>query len=149
MVIPTLITIIRRGAAPFRQVSFRRYLVIGIGTFVLDNGLYWLFINSFGLHYLWANIAEFPIVFAFNFFGHKLFTFENTYRPHEQLVKYIMLIIFNAVIGNFLLFLYIDIFGLHYMIGKFAMIGTILTWNFLALDKFVYSNVLIKQKTTP
>jgi putative flippase GtrA len=139
----------KRGIAPFLQVSFQRYLIIGVGTFVLDNGLYWLFINAFNMYYLWANIAEFPFVFAFNFFGHKLFTFENTYRPHEQLVKYIVLVIVNAVIGNFLLYLYVDIIGLHYMIGKFAMIGTILTWNFIALDKFVYSDRLIKQKSTP
>lgn len=122
----------------FLTPSFLRYLIIGFSTFALEFGLYWAFVNLVGMRYIWASISEFPILFAFNFFGHKYFTFQNSHAARKQLVHYVMLVIANGIVSNALLYIFVDFLGIHYILGKFLTIVLIIMWNFLALGKFVY-----------
>ncbi|MCA9390576.1 GtrA family protein [candidate division WWE3 bacterium] len=123
---------------PFITPQFVRYLVIGLGTLFIEVGLYWVLVNIFDIVYIWASILEFPILFTFNFFGHKFFTFNNKHEPTSQLVRYILLVIVNGIASNALLYLFVDILNINYLIAKFLTIGCIISWNFLALGKFVY-----------
>ena len=106
----------------------------------LDLFLYWLLVDNFGVWYLHAAAVISPVTLTLNYTLHRAFTFQSTGKKRTQLTKYVGLVITNYLIGLGLLYVVVDVAGVHYFIGRLIVFGVIMIWNFLALKLVVFAD---------
>jgi len=141
--------------------SALRYVVTGVSTWLLDNGLFSLLLWIFGDTLLFT-VWHFPVNtsgvftcvgmtvgFLFSFFTNRAWTFRSSGKVNKQLFRCFLLFIFNmiltALIVNAVSFLGKTVFDLSEggsdlltNIAKYTMSGITGVWNYFIYQKWVY-----------
>jgi putative flippase GtrA len=125
-----------------------RYLIVGISTFIIEYSLFLFFREILPLHELITNIIVYSFIFWFNFLMNKFFTFKSRKNLTKQLISYGLLFLFNAVVGNILLFTGIKMLleylfpttaWIPYYLPKILIMVFIVSWNFVLYKKVIYN----------
>lgn len=118
-----------------------KFGMVGAMNTVLDYLLYTLFITVFDLHYLVANVFSFSIAVANSFLLNRRWTFRQTgtdWRP--EAIKYLVVYSSGLVIGEVLLYFFVDRLYLHELVGKAMIIAVVLFWNYLGIRFWAFRN---------
>ena len=119
--------------------QFKRYLITGFTSFGIEYGLFALLTNYFKVYYLVANICIFTVVFWFNYFLNRRWSFKSTQSLKIQLPRYLLLFLFNLLMANIILmYLLTDIIGINKMFSKILIMGAVVSWNFILYKKVIY-----------
>lgn len=118
--------------------QFIVYLLVGGFTTGLDLFLYWLFVDIINIWYILAAATISPFTLFLNYLLHRKKTFKSTEAKIIQIPKYLSLVLTNYFAGLSVLYMFVDIVGLHYFIGRLATMGVIMVWNYTALRLFVF-----------
>lgn len=120
------------------------YFLFGIGTVVINFGLFFFLNEWVGLHYMWANFIAISFAVLFSFFVNKKYVFRTS--PSTQ----------GAAIREFVLFVglragagLIDMGGLFFLVRMFrlgANWSKIIIEFFIALSNFLFSKFIIFKK---
>lgn len=131
---------LKRAAAFIVAVRFQflKYAITGSLTFVIDYGIFIILNSVFGIFYIGASAISQACAVIFNFITQKNWTFASTGNTKQQLVRYILLLIWNYCFSLLALFILVDIFEIHVFLGKIIAVGIIVSWNFLAYKFIVY-----------
>lgn len=122
--------------------QFLRYLIVGFSTVGLDFALFWILLNIFGLWYLAAQAINGVVIFAYNFLGHRHFTFQRSEgKKRDQLPRYLLLNAWNYIASLGILWLLVEVLKLDPILAKVINIGFIVLWNYQLLKRFVYVTV--------
>lgn len=129
------------------KASASRYVIIGITTWLLDNGLFSLLKLIFGdvsLFFGLTTIHLFTAVgmivgFFYGFFMNKKWTFQSDGKTTKQFIRCVLLLIFNTVISAVIVDLSAG-FGISFLpdLVKYGMSGVIGIWNYFAYKLWVY-----------
>lgn len=122
--------------------SLFRYLIVGFSTFFLDYFLNWLLIDIVGVNYLLVGYIAAPIVLLFNFTAHKVWSFSDAGslmgRTRTQMIRYLMLVVFNTVANMGLMYVFYDLLELPLLWARVVCVGIGIMWNFPVFRFWVY-----------
>jgi putative flippase GtrA len=118
-------------------------MIVGIGTYAIDFLTFSLLV-LLGVNYLAADILNLPLELAFNYLGHRLFTFyspesaKEGYFEKKELGRYLLNVLVQGVIGLSLLFIMVDLLELSPIVSKATQLVILPVINYLFLKKFVF-----------
>ncbi|HSC79961.1 MAG TPA: GtrA family protein [Chitinolyticbacter sp.] len=119
------------------QSQFIRYLLVGGASFALEYALYWL-LYWLGLPYLWANSTAYLTVFVVNFLVNRSWTFGSSGHLGRQALLYLLLVLFNLLASNVVLYALVEFAAVPALVGKVAVMVMIVSWNFVLYRKVIY-----------
>ncbi|HHU50375.1 MAG TPA: GtrA family protein [Firmicutes bacterium] len=118
--------------------TFKRYLVVGCFSFGLEYTLFFVLYHMGAVGYIFANSTALLVVFWFNYFLNRCWTFNSTQAMYKQLPFYAFSFFFNIALTNMLMFLGAHLMGISPLLSKVATMGLIVCWNFFFYTKVVY-----------
>ena len=120
----------------FRQ--FVKYGIVGSSTVLIDMGLLFVFTEFVGLWYMFSAIISSTAAVTFNFLMNRNWSFKSNGLVGRQMVKYLTLTAFNYFYGIGALYVFVEVFHLHYLIAKVFIAMMMVTWNFLLFKHVIY-----------
>ncbi len=118
---------------------FIYYLIISVIATVYDVALLYILTEFVGWNYLVSATISYCVGIVVEYVGQKTITFKDT---NKRIAKQFGLFAFISVIGLLInlgvLKLCVDLFGLHYMVGKIIAIGIGFFWNYTANRKLTF-----------
>lgn len=133
--------------------SFVRYIIVGVGSLVVDYGLLLFGYHVLNLDLAVATTAGFIAGMLANFLLNKFWAFGDTghtaKRSALQMTMYVGLVIFNLLFTNvFVIFLQNNNVGPE--VSKIASTAMITLWNFIIYKKIIFKKrTLETEPTTP
>jgi putative flippase GtrA len=111
---------------------FAKYASVGVSTFLFDLALLFLFIDFLGMHHVVAAGAAFLIAVSCNFLISRRFVFQGTSRPPGKSYAAFLLIAGTGLVAVAgLMYVAVDLFGLHYLVSRVLIAGVVGMWNYL------------------
>ena len=118
--------------------QFKRYVATGLLSFTIEYLLFFVLLTQLGLWYMLANTMVYVVVFWFNFFMNRLWSFKSKANLPKQIGLYGGLFVFNLAAINLLMYLFCDIAGIAPLISKVMVMGAVVSWNFILYKKVIY-----------
>jgi putative flippase GtrA len=125
---------------PQRFLRVVRYLIAG-GTAALVNLVsLFVFTSLLNVWYLLSAIIAFVVAFVVSFLLSKFWTFtdNSTAKWKSQVAMYLVITGTNLGINTLLMYLAVDMLGVHYMIAQFIISGLIACESYFAYQIFVF-----------
>lgn len=124
----------RRGV---RQ--FVKFGIVGASSTVIDWGIYLFLTRIFGMFYLMAKILSFSVAVFNSYVWNRRWTFRsNDPAKLKQFIKFLTISIVGLVLNSSIMFLAVDKFKLHDIVGLALATAIILIWNFLANKYYTF-----------
>lgn len=115
-----------------------RYVVTGGSAFLVEYILYLLLIKLVGIDYAIASVTIYILLFIATFIATRKWTFESKGNPKRELLLYLLLVLFNAYVGNYVLIKWLVGLGIPKEIAPFFKTGAITMWNFIIYKFIIY-----------
>jgi len=120
------------------KVQFAKYATVGGVGVILDFSTLILLKEMAGFTPVIATMINQLIVLSFNFTLNKLWSFQNKEIPYAQMVRYGLLAGWNYLFSVGMMYLFHDLFGIHYLLVRGGSIAVMVSWNFLLYKHWVY-----------
>ena len=118
-----------------------RFGVVGFTSFILDFSLTYICKEKLHLDKYIANTIGDGVSSTYNFILNRIWAFESKDRRIlKQVLLYILSMIAGLIMSNGLIYLFVDIAGIHFYIAKILTIGTIMVWNFMFNDLVIFNH---------
>lgn len=126
-------------------IQMFRYIFVGGTAFVVDFFFLYFFSDFCGIHYLISGILSFIISVLVNYIMSTKWVF-NQDNIENKVLEFNLFLLISAiglVFTEILLWLFTDIFGLHYLLSKIIAAIIVMFWNFIARRVMFYGNEFI------
>lgn len=126
----------RFSAVPHRRLlwQFTKFLIVGLASFSVDYGIFFVLFHFFGVQYLVASTISFALSLVLNYVLTLKFVFDA--KPGRNVALeftiYIGLNIIALGLNQLILFLSVDLLGLSPLIGKLIATAVVLVYNFIS-----------------
>jgi putative flippase GtrA len=122
------------------RIFFLKYFVVGITSLFLDLLFLAFFKEIVGLDAVRAVMLGQLLVICYNFLLNKYWSFsaKNTDFLRTQLIKYLILIFINYIIGIATMFIFNKLFGFDYLLVRTITVAVAVMWNFFLYKYWVY-----------
>ena len=117
--------------------QFLRYLLSGGSAAALQLSSYQLMLMA-DVWYLAASIVSGAIGLTSAFLFHKYFVFKKKENTTSHLIRYFILQGTNAVTQVVLVYLFVELAGIHPLPAQVLSIGVVVSWNYFMYKFFVY-----------
>ena len=121
----------------FQQIA--RFGVIGVLAFAIDYGFLYAFTEWLGIHYLISSVLSFSISVIFNYIASVLWVFD-VKQETSKTRNFILFIVFSVIglgINQLVMWLGVELLGLHYMLVKIFATAVVMVWNFVTRKKML------------
>ncbi|NRB37881.1 MAG: GtrA family protein [Pseudomonadales bacterium] len=121
-----------------------RYIVGGLSTTVICWGSMYYFIEYQGIHYIISNNLSVALAYCYSFFINKILVFKDDTGDHVVKGSSFLALQLSLLAGsNLLLYIGVDMLGLHYFIMVLfsAVLAAII--NFLIMHHFIFNKKLV------
>lgn len=115
-----------------------RYLITGFSSAAIELSLLFVLKDIFNLAVIEANSIALTIVFWFNFFINRHWSFKSKSSLKKQLLLYAVLFTFNLGASDLMMYVLVTLLGVQYLLAKILAIGAVVTWNFVLYKKVIY-----------
>ncbi len=115
-----------------------RYLITGFSSAAIEFSLLFLCKDIFSLSVVVSNTIALTIVFWFNYFMNRKWSFKSTTSLKKQLPMYLVLFIFNLGASDVIMYLLTSRLSLYYLLAKVFAIAAVMSWNFFLYRKVIY-----------
>ena len=121
-----------------RLLEIFRFALVGGASFVVDYALLYFCTEWLGIHYLYSAAISFTVSVIVNYWLCVAFVFKGTGRQTKrQAVLFIGSSIAGLGINQVCMWLFVEKFGLHYMVAKLAATFIVMFWNYVMKRKAV------------
>ena len=117
-----------------------KYGIVGGGTYLLDLGSLYFFVESLTIHYLVSATMAVIIATFTNYYLNKTWSFNDGRKMIESLPQYLSLFIFNYLFLILALYIFVEFFGVDYLMVKIFAMSLIIIWNFLLYKNYIYKS---------
>jgi len=124
--------------------EFAKYFIVGFGSMLLDMGTLILFTAVFGLIPWVSVIINQAIVLSINFTLNKFWSFRNKAMPRAQIIRYLILAVWNYGFSVGAMYLFNQRFGADYRLVRIASIAVMVGWNFFLYKYWVYQEKILE-----
>lgn len=115
------------------DIRFFRFLLVGGIFFLLSTALLFIFVRVMHLHYLLGQGIVFFIINFFSYLLNKYYTFRGQLMvKRAELSRYYLVMLFSLVINLVLMYVLVDICGIHYLIATAGVAGLLTLLNYVA-----------------
>lgn len=121
-----------------------RFLFSGGVSFGTDIVLLYLFTDVFGVWYLASAVVAFVFAFFVSFAMHKFWTFRDHSREgmRMQMGVYFFVAVVNLILNTFLVYMFVEWSGLHYIIAQVVASLLIAIESFFVYQRFIFKNTI-------
>lgn len=125
----------------FKRNILLRYFTSGITSAGTQIGLLYIFTDIVGLWYIYSSILAFAVAVVTSFILQKFWTFNNKEikRAHRQFLGYLIIAILGVIANTAFMYLFVDIFGIWYILAQIITGGIIMFFNFLMYKFFIFN----------
>ena len=118
-----------------------RFLFSGGTAFIVNLGLLYFLVDVLGWWYLGASLASFSVAIIVSFIMQKFWTFRDgvLQRTPAQFGFFALIAIFNSGLNVWLMYVFVDWTGIHYLLAQVFSSGLIAGWSFFAYFRFVFN----------
>jgi putative flippase GtrA len=119
-----------------------RYLISGGSAVATNLFLLFILVHFFYVWYLLAAILSYVSSICVSFLMQKFFTFNDYSREkiQQQTIAYPIIQIFNLGANTLFMYVFVDLFGIHYLLSQVIIGGVIAMYSF-----FVYRQMFAPQ----
>lgn len=121
--------------------EFAKYFIVGVSGVIFDMALLILFKEVFNLRPVYAVIVNQFIILIYIFVLNKYWSFRNKEVPHKQLVRFLMLALFNYFFAVVMMYIFNDLFKFDYRLVRLGSIAIMVSWNFFLYKYWVYASL--------
>lgn len=118
--------------------QFIKYFVVGFSGLFLDMATLVFFKEFVGLNATVAVVCNQSITLTYNFLLNKYWSFKNKEMLQKQIVRYLVLAIFNYLFSVGMMYLFNHIYEFDYRLVRLATIAVMVFWNFFLYKYWVY-----------
>jgi len=118
---------------------FWNYLIISVIVTAIDVGLLYILTEYANLNYLVSATFSYCVGLILAYIGQKIFTFKDQNKKiAKQFSLFTIVSIIGLLINLLILKVFVEYFGIHYMISKVIAIGAGFIWNYSINKKFTF-----------
>lgn len=127
------------GAIDKLVKQFMKFGVVGAIAFVIDYGLLALLTELFGINYLVSATISFTVSVIFNYVASMRYVFRHKedMSRRREFVIFVVLSVIGLLINNFVMWLGVETFGVHYLVVKIVATAIVMVWNFVTRKIFL------------
>ncbi len=115
-----------------------RFSVVGGLAFLIDYSLLYAFTEFLKIHYLISSIISFSVSVIFNYVLSVKWVFDvNKKQDIKEFIKFIIFSVIGLIINSILMYIQVDIMGIHYMIAKLFSTIIVMIYNFITRKIFI------------
>jgi putative flippase GtrA len=124
-----------------------KYIISGGTAAVVDLFFLYIFVEKFGLWYVFSAILAFLIAFSVSFSLQKFWTFKDTStdKVHKQASVYFIVSVVNLGLNTLLMYIFVDIVKLHYFPSQILAGGLLAISSFFIYSRFIFSSNSVAQ----
>lgn len=115
-----------------------RFGVVGGTTALIYISIGQSLVRLGGLEETLASSMTFVLAIIFNFFAHKLWTFEDRSGYGATVPRYVLTVGCGFIIQAVVTFVAVEIMGLFYLVTQVLAIACVVSWNFLMFHGWVF-----------
>ena len=119
-------------------IQFFRYLFVGGSSTVVDFGLYTIFTEIFGIHYLIANVFAFIIAFFWNYLTSIWWIFESKHSRTREMTSVFLIATGGMLLTEVILVVLVEGAAISHLIAKVIATLAVMFWNFGMRKKYVF-----------
>jgi len=122
-------------------VQFFRYIMVGGVSFVVDYGLLYLLTEYAEIHYILSATLSFiaGLIVNYKISTNWIFRHSKLSSKTVEFTIYGIIGVVGLLLNNLLLFMFTDIFHVHYMVSKLIVAAIVMIWNFVG-RKYILFN---------
>jgi putative flippase GtrA len=120
------------GKALTEAKLFAKYGIVGFMGTIIDFLCLFILVEYSKINVLWATTIAFMLAATHNYYFNKIWTFKHPSKTHAKLyTKFIIVSIGGLAINNTSMYIFIEIFGIYYLLAKLFTAGIVPIWNYL------------------
>jgi len=124
--------------------EFKKFIIYcffgGIAALIYLSLLY-VFTSIFNIYYIISIILAQPFAILTNFFLNKYYNFKiHTQKTRVQLIKFTTVVLGGIGINVILLYIFVEFFGIFYMLGAFIATLIVAIYSYLFHKNFSFKN---------
>jgi putative flippase GtrA len=117
-----------------------KYFFVGATAALIDWLFYWILVNYGAVHYLLAAVISFNIATLVNYLLSVKWVFNSgRYSKYIEISLVFLVSLLGLLFNELFLYLFKEIFNLHFMISKVAATGIVFFWNYLSRKKLIFN----------
>lgn len=121
-----------------RLFEIIRFAIVGGASFVVDYALLYICTEWLGIHYLYSAAISFSVSVIVNYWLCVIFVFTGAGKQTgRQAALFIGSSIVGLGINQVCMWLFVEKFGLHYMLAKIGATLIVMFWNYVMKRKAV------------
>lgn len=121
-----------------RLFEIIRFAIVGGASFVVDYALLYICTEWLGIHYLYSAAISFSVSVIVNYWLCVIFVFTGAGKQTgRQAALFIGSSIVGLGINQVCMWLFVEKFGLHYMLAKIGATFIVMFWNYVMKRKAV------------
>ena len=120
--------------------KFLKYIIVGGFSYLLDLGSLYFFVEYVKIYYLIAATLATVIATYTNYYLNKKWSFNDSRKIIKSLPKYLSLFAFNYFFMMVAMYIFVEFFGVHYLVIKVATMCIVVIWNFFLYKSYVYKH---------
>lgn len=112
-----------------------KFGLVGVVATVIDFLVLTVLTELFGVYYLTSAAAGFIISTIFNYLASMRYVFKSRFTAserHKELLLFVTLSVIGLVLNQFFMWLFVEQFGLFYVLSKIAATVFVMAWNFIS-----------------
>lgn len=111
--------------------QFMKFGMVGVLNTSIDFALFTVFYSLLHVHYLLANVISFCIAVTNSYILNRRWTFRSDNPAwRTEAIKFLIVNLISLGLSEILLFVIVEHFHVHKMVGKVMAIGVVLCWNY-------------------
>lgn len=118
--------------------EFTIYILVALSSFVIDYGLFLVFLHFLGFHYMSAHILARIVSGMYNFLSNKHFVFRSNGILSKEILLYLAAVLWTLIFSAGLLFLLKESLFIREEIAKPFADFIAFTINYIILKKLVF-----------
>lgn len=128
------------GRSIFAKNILLRYFCAGITGASTQIGLLYIFTDILGVWYIRSSIIAFAVAVCVSFILQKFWTFRDgkLNQAHHQFLSYLGVAVAGIVINTALMFVFVDAFGIWYILAQVIAGAFIMVFNFMMYKFFIF-----------
>ena len=123
-------------------VQIIKFVIVGGIATIIDFVVLYILKEYVGINEILANTISFTVSVIYNYIASIKWVFDVDKDKNEK-QQFIIFIVFSIIglgINNLILWICIDKFNIHYLIGKVFATGIVMVFNFITRKKFLEKN---------
>lgn len=127
------------GRTRSSHIQFFRYFFVGGSSAVVDLAVFTVLVTTFNLHYAVAAFIGYMLGLAWNHLLSVLWVFQSSKHARSKEIAIVVGIAVGGLLWTWLLlYLMIDVLGIHEVVAKMISQVIVLAWNFGMRKVYVF-----------